>query len=102
MTPVIDQNSEAINVLCRNHCVVRLAVFGSGAREDFDAEASDLDFLVEFEPLSPGEHAKQYFSLLAALQDLFGRDVDLVETQAIRNPYFEHAVKREQVELYAA
>ena len=102
MTPVIHQNTEAIKTLCRDHCVVRLAVFGSGVRQDFDPNASDLDFLVEFQPLSSSEHAKQYFSLLAALQDLFDRDVDLVETQAIRNPYFERAVKRELVELYVA
>jgi len=102
MTPVIKHNLASIGDLCRRYHVARLEAFGSGARGDFNPRSSDLDFLVEFEPLSPAEHAKAYFSLLAELQDLFGRDIDLVEARAIRNPYFQQAVDRERVELYAA
>jgi len=34
--------------------------------------------------------------------DLFGRNVDLVETGAIRNPYFLRAIAKDRVVLYAA
>jgi hypothetical protein len=102
MTPVITHNLASIVELCRRYRVARFEAFGSGARGDFDPHTSDLDFLVEFEPLSPAEHARAYFSLLGELQDLFTRDVDLVEARAIRNPYFQQAVDRERVELYAA
>ena len=66
----------------------RLELFGSATNGRFDATSSDLDFLVEFQPLGPVDRADAYFGLLAALQDLFQRDVDLVETEAINNPYF--------------
>ena len=66
----------------------RLELFGSAAGGDFDPQRSDLDFLVEFQGLPLEQYAHSYFGLLFALQDLFGRPVDLVMTSAIRNPYF--------------
>jgi predicted nucleotidyltransferase len=79
-----------------------LELFGSAANGRFDATASDLDFLVEFEPLSPADRADAYFGLLAALQDLFQRDIDLVEAEAINNPYFRQTVQAGRTVLYAA
>ncbi len=93
---------EQIAELCRRHRVRRLALFGSAVGEDFDPERSDLDFLVEFEPLPPGTYADTYFDLLEALQQLFGRPVDLVDDSAIKNPYFRESVERSQALLYAA
>jgi predicted nucleotidyltransferase len=63
---------------------------------EFDAEASDLDFLVDFQPLAPGDRADAYFGLLPGLEDLFGRKIDLVTIQAIRNPWFRRAVDQER------
>ncbi len=93
---------EQIAELCRRHRVRRLALFGSAVGEEFDPERSDLDFLVEFEPLPPGTYADTYFGLLEALQQLFGRSVDLVDDSAIKNPYFRESVERSQALLYAA
>lgn len=89
--------------LCRKFRVRRLELFGSATDERFDPDSSDLDFLVEFEPDSPMGPFYQYFDFLAALEELFGRSVDLVERSAIRNPYFLQAVERgRRVLLYAA
>jgi uncharacterized protein len=93
---------EEIAELCRRHRVRRLALFGSAVGEGFDPERSDLDFLVEFKPLPPGTYADTYFGLLEALQQLFGRPVDLVDDSAIKNPYFRESVERSQALLYAA
>ena len=102
MEPQIGLKREQIAELCRRHRVRRLALFGSAARQDFDPERSDLDFLVEFEPLAPGTYARTYFDLLEALQQLFGRPVDLVIESAIKNPYFRQSVEQSQTLLYAA
>jgi hypothetical protein len=51
---------------------------------------------------SPAESARFYFGFLFALQNLFGRDVDLVESAAIQNPYFLKSIATERVLLYAA
>lgn len=92
MTPLVEERIVEIERLCREHEVVRLELFGSAASGEFRPGESDLDFLVSFEPRPSGGKPAPYFRLVAALRDLFGMDVDLVEEQAIRNPYFRQAV----------
>lgn len=98
----IDEKHAQIAAICREYRVRRLALFGSALRDDFDASRSDLDFVVEFEPLAPGTYADTYFGLIDALEKLFERHVDLVEAGSIRNPYFQQEIESQQVPLYAA
>ncbi len=103
MNPLVCDKLDDLIHLCKRYSVRRLELFGSAATdEDFDAQRSDLDFLVEFLALKPGEHADAYFGLLESLQDLFERDVDLVMTRAIKNRYFLEAINRTRKMLYAA
>ncbi len=88
--------------LCRCFHVQRLELFGSAVSGSFDPERSDLDFLVEFDPLSHSEYASAFFALKEALEQLFGRPVDLVVPSAIRNPYFRQSVEKNKALLYAA
>ncbi|MFH1057997.1 MAG: nucleotidyltransferase domain-containing protein [Pseudomonadota bacterium] len=103
MLPFSPQQQAAIHRLCVKHRVARLELFGSAARTgDFDPAASDLDFLVDFLSLPEADYADVYFGLREDLADLLGREVDLVMTQAIRNPYFRQAVDRDRTQVYAA
>ena len=102
MIAAVHERQEALEVLCRKHRVKRLVLFGSALRGDFVPERSDLDFLVEFAPMNPGERADAYFGLLFDLEELFGRPIDLVETGAIRNPYVRRTINRYQEIVYAA
>lgn len=78
MNPLIETRHEELTQLCRRHSVRRLDVFGSACEDRFDAETSDIDFLVEFIPMEPGQYSDCYFGLLFGLEDLFGCSVDLV------------------------
>lgn len=102
MTGVIEERRADLEDLCQRYGVARLALFGSALREDFDPDTSDLDFAVEFQPMTPQEHAEAYFGLLEDLERLFGRRVDLVEIGAIRNPYLRREIEAGQETLYAA
>jgi predicted nucleotidyltransferase len=102
MEATIAQNSHRITELCRRYRVRRLEVFGSAASDGFDPQRSDVDFLVEFEPLAEGLHADAYFGLRESLEELLSRPVDLVMTRAIRNPYFLEAIEPTRTLLYAA
>ncbi len=102
MEQQVEQKREQVAELCRQHHVRRLELFGSALRDDFDVQHSDLDFLVEFDPLPAGVYAKTYFSLIEALEKLFQRPVDLVVASAIRNPYFRESVERSKTLFYAA
>jgi len=102
MIALLRDNLEQVAEVCRRRHVRRLEVFGSAATGPFDPETSDLDFLVEFEPLEPGAYADAYFGLLEDLQELFERPVDLVIPRAISNRYFRQAIERTREVLYAA
>jgi predicted nucleotidyltransferase len=102
MEATIAQNSHQITELCRRYSVRRLELFGSAAADGFDPQRSDVDFLVEFEPLNEGQHADAYFGLRESLEKLLSRPVDLVMTRAIRNPYFLQAIEHTRTILYAA
>jgi uncharacterized protein with HEPN domain/predicted nucleotidyltransferase len=91
----IASHSEELRELCRQFHVRRLDLFGSATGEDFDAERSDLDFLVEFDLRAPEALSlKTFFGLKESLEKLFGRSVDLVEPGAIRNPYLKASIER--------
>jgi predicted nucleotidyltransferase len=84
MSPLIEENLEAIGRLCRLYGVRKLELFGSILRQDFDPQRSDVDLLVEFESRVADSFAS-FLDLKEALEELLGRPVDLVELRAIRN-----------------
>jgi hypothetical protein len=102
MLELLAQRRLELHELCRRYEVRRLELFGSAAREDFDPTSSDLDFLVAFQPPGNLKAADRYFGLLADLEALFGRKVDLVDVSAHRNPYFMAEALKHRELLYAA
>lgn len=102
MTNLVRQHAKQLRAIAKRRSVRRLAVFGSALTEEFDSTRSDIDLLVEFDPLSPVKRADAYFGLLADLEALFGRPVDLVERSALRNPIVREAVEASQVIVYDA
>jgi predicted nucleotidyltransferase len=102
MEAIVTQHSAELADLCRRYRVQRLELFGSAANDRFDPATSDLDFLVEFQPLAAGEHADAYFGLRESLETLFARPVDLVMTSAIRNRYFLEAIEPTRTLMFAA
>ena len=87
--------------LAKAHHVARLEVFGSAVIGRLNKD-SDVDLLVTFKPLSVQEHGQHYFGLKHDLEDLLDRRVDLLELEAVTNPYFLKAIEPERVLLYAA
>jgi predicted nucleotidyltransferase len=95
MHALIEQQRDAIAEICRRFAVRRLEVFGSAARgTDFNLESSDADFLVEFVPGNDLPFFRRFFGLTEALEKLLGRPVDLVEAEAVRNPYIRASIDR--------
>lgn len=102
MNPAIQEKIEALRDLCIKHRVERLDLFGSATGDDVDPTTSDFDFLVEFEPMPPTEHAGSFFGLLADLERLFGRRIDLLEREPIENPYLWKSIEQSRQILYEA
>ncbi|MFH1024245.1 MAG: nucleotidyltransferase domain-containing protein [Planctomycetota bacterium] len=102
MNSLLEMNREAIARLCAQYHVIRLEVFGSATGADFDADHSDVDFLVRFSPCSPSEHYERYFGMLESLRSLFQREIDLVEADALKNPYLMRRIDESRDLIYAA
>ena len=102
LSSLIENERDSLVGLCQRFHVQTLELFGSAASERFDSSSSDLDFLVAFHDLEPGEYAEAYFGLLEALQDLFQRPVDLVVATCVKNPYFLQEIEKTRTLLYAA
>ena len=96
---LIERNIDAISRLCNAYAVAQLSVFGSVLTDRFDDD-SDIDLLVTFHAMPVEDYADNYLQLQAALQDLLGREVDLVEDKAIRNPVFRSQMDRTKVQIY--
>ena len=102
MPSPIEERADELKRLCLQYGVQRLDVFGSAATGRHDPDASDLDFLVEFQPSALSAYADAYFGLLDDLGRLFGRPVDLVVASAIKNPYFRQSVEQTRTSVYEA
>jgi len=76
---------EKIVLFCRKWGIREFSIFGSALRSDFQPE-SDVDILVEVDP-SRALSAWDWTDMIEELKSLFGREVDLVEKDAIRNPF---------------
>lgn len=102
MHPLISENRAGIAEICERHGIRRLDVFGSAARaDDFDLATSDADFIVEFAP-EARTGLVEFFAAKSELERLLGRGVDLVERDALRNPYVLDTVNRHRQLVYAA
>ena len=102
MIGLLESQRQAIEDVCSRFGVARLEVFGAALREDFQAEKSDLDLLVEFKPMEPYARVDAYFGMLEELRALLNREIDLVMTGAVKNPYISHEIERTKQLIYAA
>jgi hypothetical protein len=99
---LLEEKRRPIAAACARRGVARLEAFGSALREDFDPDSSDLDLLVEFQPMEPYARVEAYFGLLDDLRGMFGREIDLVMVGAVRNRYVAQDIQRTKQPLYAA
>lgn len=102
MIPAILSHRPELGALCRFH-VKRLDLFGSAADGSFDERRSDLDFLVEFDRNHPDALSlKVFLDLKASLESLFGRPIDLVEANALRNRYLKASIDEAREPVFEA
>jgi predicted nucleotidyltransferase len=100
MNRQVQLDHDALEAFCRKWRIRELSLFGSALRDDFGPD-SDLDFLVSFEP----EAALDLFDLAEMKEELeahYGRPVDLVEKEALRNPWRKRGILRTREVIYAA
>ncbi len=95
----IDNYRESISSLCAEHLVDKLYLFGSATKNNL-TDLSDIDMVVKFKPIALSGYFLNYISLKNKLKNLFQRDVDLLEEQAISNPYIKKSIDQSKQLIY--
>lgn len=96
---LVESNISKIKVLCEKHKVNKLFVFGSILTNRFN-DNSDVDFIVDFDKKNIKDYFDNYFDLKYALEELFKRNVDLLEEQTIKNPHLKKNVDETKALIY--
>jgi len=95
------QYMNSIQLLCEEHKVKNLYAFGSVTKDSFSDE-SDVDLIVDFvENQSPKAYTDNYFALKFSLEDLLGREVDLLEAKELKNPYLKDQIVHERSLIFS-
>jgi predicted nucleotidyltransferase len=88
-----------LNILCEQHKVNKLFAFGSVLTNRFNDE-SDIDMVVDFKDVDLINYVDNYFSLRDALSIALGREIDLLEDKAIRNPVLRRNIDNSKQLIY--
>jgi predicted nucleotidyltransferase len=96
----IDISENKLAELCRKWKVTEFSLFGSILRDDFGPD-SDIDVLVVFQPEAPWS-LWDLMDMKEELEVLFGRPVDMVEKEALRNPWRKRRILSTYEVVYAA
>jgi len=101
MNRIVTDKIDELKKLCLVFNVKSMYVFGSVCTDKFN-ENSDIDILISFDNLSIEQYTDNYFELHYKLQDLFGRDIDLLTERSLSNPYFIQGLEKTKQLIYAA
>jgi predicted nucleotidyltransferase len=88
-----------IAAFCQRWKITEFSLFGSAIREDFGPD-SDIDVLITVEP-DPPLMLLDLAQMQIELENLFGRTVDLVENDALRNPSKRQEILRTAQLVYS-
>jgi predicted nucleotidyltransferase len=88
-----------IDELCATYKVSSLYTLGSVLNSNFNTN-SDIDLIVDFKDVDVNDYADNYFDFKFSLQDIFKRSVNLLEEQAIKNPYFRQSLDQTKELVY--
>jgi predicted nucleotidyltransferase len=96
---IVDGNREDLRMLCTLYNVEKMYLFGSALNSNFNKE-SDIDLLVTFKSIELSKYFDNYMDFKESLEKLFGRDVDLVEEQTLRNPILINSINKSKELIY--
>ena len=96
---LIENYNKDITELCKTHKVKSLYAFGSILTDKFNNE-SDVDLIVDFQQLDVLDYGDNYYGLKFSLENVFKRNIDLLEQKAIKNPYFIKTLNQNKKLIY--
>lgn len=96
---LVENKIPVLKEICAIHHVEKLYLFGSALNESF-SPTSDIDLLVRFKPMDLRMYFDNYLNLKNRLMKLFGREIDLLEEQTLKNPILIQAINDSKKLVY--
>ncbi|MGL2992443.1 nucleotidyltransferase family protein [Flavobacterium sp. TSSA_36] len=96
---IIDNNIDNLIKLCVLYNVEKMYLFGSSLNSSFN-EKSDVDLLVKFKQIDHSKYFDNYINFKEKLEALFGREVDLLEEQTLKNPILIKSINKSKELIY--
>lgn len=90
---------DQIKKVCSSYKVKSLFAFGSITTDELQQE-SDIDLVVEIDDRDPLSYSDNYFNLKFELEKILKRQIDLLESKAIKNPYLKKEIEKNKVLIY--
>ena len=100
MDSTISNKLSEITILCQEHKVKQLYVFGSRGKGGNSTKDSDFDMMVEIDEPNPINRGRLLLSLYSKFERLFNHKVDLITPGSIKNPIFEEYVGTSKQLIY--
>jgi len=88
-----------INQLCNTHGVRSLFAFGSIVSGKLNSD-SDIDLVVDIDNTDPITYSDNYFDLKFQLESILERQIDLLESNSIKNPFLKQQIDNTKVLVY--
>ena len=95
----IDNKIEDLRRLCTMYNVEKMYLFGSALNSTFN-NSSDVDLLVKFKEIELVDYFDNYMNFKEKLEYLFGREVDLLEEQTLKNPILIESINKSKELVY--
>ena len=98
MNEIITKNIKEIITLFENNKVKKAYIFGSVLSEKFNDE-SDIDLIIDLESnLSPTERGEIWWN--DELRNIFNKEIDIINENKIKNPYFLNEINKTKRLIY--
>jgi len=95
----IKDHIKQINQLCNTHGVRSLFAFGSIVSGKLNSD-SDIDLVVDIDNTDPITYSDNYFDLKFQLESILERQIDLLESNSIKNPFLKQQIDNTKVLVY--
>lgn len=97
---LIKERPSYFTELCKKYSVDKMYAFGSSITDHFDPQSSDIDIVVNVDISDPADRGEALLSLWNQLEIFFGRKVDLLTEDSIRNPFLKSNIDRTKQLIY--
>ena len=100
MDQIVSNKLPEIRILCKEHKVKELYIFGSRGKGGHPTKDSDFDLMVEIDEVDPINKGLLLLKLYVEFEKLFNSKIDLITPDSVRNAFFDEYIGNSKQLIY--